>query len=108
MSFANGSSNTQFSGYAWGNGVVTGLANTSANAIGSSFTMPNRRGKVACWRSSLSEGARQAALTFGGNKWKQVAAVCSLTRVWKGQSEWGALPLLRCNIDSIPSGPHAG
>src|SRR5438477_6225973 len=27
MSFANGSSNTQFSGYAWGNGVVTGHAN---------------------------------------------------------------------------------
>jgi hypothetical protein len=33
MSFANGSSNTQFSGYAWGNGMVTGHANTTANAL---------------------------------------------------------------------------
>jgi hypothetical protein len=45
-SFANANSNTQFSGYASGNGVVTGHANTTTNAFGSSFTMPNRRGKA--------------------------------------------------------------
>jgi hypothetical protein len=39
-------SNTQFSGYAWGNGVVTGHANTTGNIFGSSFTVPNRRGKA--------------------------------------------------------------
>jgi hypothetical protein len=46
MSFANANSSTQFSGYAWGNGMVTGHANTTGNAFGSSFTMPNRRGKA--------------------------------------------------------------
>ena len=45
MSFANANSSTQFSGYAWGNGMVTGN-DTTGNAFGSSFTMPNRRGKA--------------------------------------------------------------
>jgi hypothetical protein len=46
MTVANANSNTQFSGYAWGNGVVTGHANTTGSAFGFSFTMPNRRGKA--------------------------------------------------------------
>jgi hypothetical protein len=45
MSFAQGNSNTSFSGAAYGNAVF-GHANTTANAWGSSFTMPNRRGQA--------------------------------------------------------------
>ena len=45
MSFANANSNTNFSGVVSGNGFF-GNANTTANAYGSSFTMPVRRGKA--------------------------------------------------------------
>jgi hypothetical protein len=43
--FAHANSNTTFSGVAYGNGVF-GNANTTSSAFGSSFTTPNRRGKV--------------------------------------------------------------
>ena len=43
--FAQGQSNTNFSGSAYGNGIY-GHANTTASAWGSSFTMPNRQGKA--------------------------------------------------------------
>ena len=43
--FANANSNTAFSGVAYGNGFL-GNANTTSSAFGSSFTTPNRRGKV--------------------------------------------------------------
>ena len=46
MSFANANSNTSFSGVAYGNGIFTGNANTTANAFGSSFTTPIRRGQA--------------------------------------------------------------
>jgi hypothetical protein len=45
MVFAQGNSNTSFSGVASGNAVF-GHANTTANAWGSTFTMPNRQGKA--------------------------------------------------------------
>src|SRR5689334_4245724 len=44
-SFAQGQSNTNFNASAYGNGIY-GHANTTTNAWGSSFTMPNRRGKA--------------------------------------------------------------
>ena len=43
--FAQGQSNTNFNAFGSGNGIY-GHANTTANARGSSFTMPNRRGKA--------------------------------------------------------------
>jgi len=43
--FANANANTSFSGVAYGNGF-SGNANTTANAFGSSFTTPNRRGQA--------------------------------------------------------------
>jgi len=44
-SFAQGQSNTNFNASAYGNGIY-GNANTTANAWGSAFTTPNRRGKA--------------------------------------------------------------
>lgn len=44
-SFAQGQSNTNFNAAAYGNGIY-GHANTTTNAWGSSFTMPNRTGKA--------------------------------------------------------------
>ena len=46
MSFANANSNMSFSGVAYGNGIFTGNANTTANAFGSSFTTPIRHGQA--------------------------------------------------------------
>jgi hypothetical protein len=45
MAFAQGQSHTNFNASADGNGIY-GHANTTENAWGSSFTMPNRRGKA--------------------------------------------------------------
>jgi hypothetical protein len=45
MSFAQGQSTTNFNASAYGNGIY-GHASTTGSAWGSSFTMPNRRGKA--------------------------------------------------------------
>ena len=45
MAFAQGQSNTNFNASAYGNGIY-GHANTTGNAWGSAFSMPNRQGKA--------------------------------------------------------------
>jgi hypothetical protein len=60
MAFAQGQSTTNFNASAYGNSIY-GHANTTGNAWGSSFTMPNRQGRAACWRSSLSEAVEGRA-----------------------------------------------